>query len=33
VIASSAVDLGTDNLISKTNDWNISISSFSAKFT
>jgi hypothetical protein len=33
VIASSAVDLGTENLISKTNGWNISMSCFSAKST
>ena len=33
VISSSAVDLGTENLISTTNDWTISISYFSAKHT
>ena len=31
MIAWSAVDLGTENLINKTNDWNISMSCFSAK--
>jgi hypothetical protein len=33
VIALSVVDLGTENLISKTNDRNISMSCFSAKHT
>ena len=33
VIASSAVDHGTENLTSKTNDWYITISCFFAKYT